>query len=165
MKKLFTLVCIGLLIFQSNAQNCTTYPIVKPSWWNTLNGGSGPTSFDLGLTEDSIDITNDDQIRFTQGQDTSFEIQYLMPVQFDVSDLGVPGVSVVDVSSVTILGVSGLPTGLVWDLDLAEGVVTHVSGCAAVGCKCGAWGTGILLWSVSRISSESAAACSWLLSS
>ena len=34
-----------------------------------------------------------------------------MPQQFDVSDLGVPGVSVVDVSSVTILGVSGLPTG------------------------------------------------------
>ena len=119
MKKIFTLVCIGLLIFQSNAQNCTTYPIVKPSWWNTLNGGSGPTSFDLGLTEDSIDITNDDQIRFTQGQDTSFEIQYLMPVQFDVSDLGVPGVSVVDVSSVTILGVSGLPTGLTWDIDIA----------------------------------------------
>ncbi len=117
MKKLFTLVCLGLLVFQSNAQNCTTYPIVKPSWWNVLNGGSGPTSFDLGLTEDSIDVTNDDQIRFTQGQDTSFEIQYLMPVQFDVSDLGVPGVSVVDVSSVTILGVSGLPTGLVWDLD------------------------------------------------
>ena len=119
MKKLFTLLCIGLLIFQSNAQNCTTYPIVKPSWWTVLNGGSGPTSFDLGLTEDSIDVTNDDLIRFTQGQDTSFEIQYLMPVQFDVSDLGVPGVSVVDVSSVTILGVSGLPTGLVWDLDIA----------------------------------------------
>ena len=119
MKKLFTLLCVGLLIFQSNAQNCTTYPIVKPSWWTVLNGGSGPTSFDLGLTEDSIDVTNDDLIRFTQGQDTSFEIQYLMPVQFDVSDLGVPGVSVVDVSSVTILGVSGLPTGLVWDLDIA----------------------------------------------
>ena len=92
MKKLYILLGACLLGLQVNAQNCGSYPLVKPAWWNVLNGGSGPTTFDLGLTEDSIDVTNDDQIRFVQGQDTSFELQYLMPQQFDVSNMGIPGV-------------------------------------------------------------------------
>lgn len=119
MKKLYILLGVCLLALQVNAQSCGSYPLVKPTWWDILNGGSGPTTFDLGLSEDSIDVTNDDQIRFVQGQDTSFELQYLMPQQFDVSSMGIPGVSVVDVSGVTILGVSGLPSGLSWNLDQA----------------------------------------------
>ena len=74
MKKLYILLGVCLLALQVNAQNCGSYPLVKPTWWDILNGGSGPTTFDLGLSEDSIDVTNDDQIRFVQGQDTSFEV-------------------------------------------------------------------------------------------
>ena len=76
--KTFTLVCLGLLHFNPMPKIVRLIRLCA-FWWNVLNGGSGPTSFDLGLTEDSIDVTNDDQIRFTQGQDTSFEIQYLCP--------------------------------------------------------------------------------------
>ena len=48
MKKLYILLGVCLLALQVNAQNCGSYPLVKPAWWNVLNGGSGPTTFDLG---------------------------------------------------------------------------------------------------------------------
>lgn len=99
---LFVLFFIGTSI---NAQ-CIPGP-VTPATWGT------PSDFILGFTIDA-DLTDIDTLQVIQGQDTSIVMQYLLPKKQAITS---PITGTANVTSVKILGVTGMPTGLNWTLD------------------------------------------------
>lgn len=87
---------------------CIANPSVQASWW------SNPGTTEYGTTVDPINTSYTDTLLFNQVTDTFIDVQCLFPTQ--VYD-PVSGFGPVDVSALSILNVSGLPSGLNWNLD------------------------------------------------
>ncbi|MGB1315366.1 MAG: hypothetical protein ACPG4Y_05060, partial [Chitinophagales bacterium] len=116
MKKTYLTALIilsSVLYYQSYAQVCGVYPQVKETWW------ASPADMDFGFTQDSVNLFNTDTVTFIQGLDSLIDLQYLMPKKFDASAQSGGIVGIVDVQSITVNSVVGLPVGLQYSLDAA----------------------------------------------
>ncbi len=107
LKYLFLNILTLSIIFLSNAQ-CVSGPI-NSSIWGT------PDDFAFGFTSDA-DITDIDTVQVVQGNDTIIYVDYLLPKKQHITS---PITGDATVTSVQILGVTGLPTGMNWILDAA----------------------------------------------
>lgn len=95
------------------AQVCGAYPPVKSFWWGN------PDPMDFAFSQDSINLFNTDTARVYQGVDTIIDYQYLMPKKFDASSQSGGLIGIVDVQTITVSNVAGLPSGMNYNLDQA----------------------------------------------
>jgi len=110
MKKLI-LLFIALLSFSyqaAQAQACLQ-GIPNPAVWGTID------DFSIGFTIDA-DPVDVDTAQVVQGVDTVVYIQYLLPKKQSITS---PITGTATITSITILGVSGLPIGMAWTTDAA----------------------------------------------
>ena len=114
MKNKFLLLIIVLFTFNAlQAQVCGTFPPVKDFWWGT------PGDEDFAFSNDSIDLFNVDTAEVIQGQSSIADFQYLIPKKFDATALSGGVIGLVDVQTISISGITGLPAGLNFGLDQA----------------------------------------------
>lgn len=110
MKKLLFLSLIAVAFsFKNLAAQACLQGIPNPAVWGTIN------NFDLGFTNDA-DPNDVDTTQVVQGVDTVVYIQYLLPTQQAITS---PITGTATVTSIQILGVSGLPIGMAWTTDAA----------------------------------------------
>lgn len=111
MKRIILLLSIFVLVLGSKSvfsQACLQ-GVPNPSVWGTID------DFSLGFTNDA-DPTDVDTSTVVQGEDTTVYIQYLLPKKQAITS---PISGTATVTSIQILGVSGLPIGLSWTTDAA----------------------------------------------
>jgi hypothetical protein len=110
MKKLilaaFAVIALSAQTLQ--AQACLQ-GVPDPTVWGTIN------DFAIGFTIDT-DPNDVDTSQVVQGVDTVVYIQYLLPKRQAITS---PITGTATVTSITILGVSGLPIGMAWSTDAA----------------------------------------------
>lgn len=107
--KFYTFTLLLFMTFLSllgNAQ-CPQGAVNSAVW-------GSPDDYQLGFTIDN-NITDIDTVRVTQGVDTSVVMQYLLPKKQDITS---PINTTATVTSVQIQGVSNLPIGINWTLDV-----------------------------------------------
>ena len=108
MKFKIILSFFALLVLKTNLNAQCIPGAVTPAIWGT------PSNFVLGFTADA-DITDTDTLQIVQGMDTTVVLQYLLPKQQAITS---PITGTATVTSVSILGVAGMPVGLNWTLDV-----------------------------------------------
>lgn len=110
MKKISILFFALLTFFgqKTYAQACLQ-GTPNPSVWGTID------DFALGFTNDA-NPSDVDTTQVVQGVDTTVYIQYLLPKKQSITS---PISGTATVTSIQILGVSGLPIGLAWTTDAA----------------------------------------------
>ncbi|MEZ4979525.1 MAG: PKD domain-containing protein [Chitinophagales bacterium] len=106
MKKITFTLILGLFSFYYTNAQCTVGTVNQAVW-------GSPSDFEFGLTADA-DITDIDTVEIVQGVDTTVYIQYLLPKKQSITS---PISGTATVTSVQILGVSGLPLGVSWTSD------------------------------------------------
>ena len=110
---ILVIACSFITISKTFSQNCIAYPPVKDWWWGA------PGDQDYGFSDDSINVSDVDTAQIFQGEDTIVDFQYLMPKKYDATSISNGAIGVVDVVGITVTGVTGLPAGLMWDLDVS----------------------------------------------
>jgi len=110
MKKLILLfIALLSLSYQAVQAQACLQGVPNPAVWGTID------DFSIGFTIDAnpLDV---DTAQVVQGQDTVIYIQYLLPKKQAITS---PITGTATVTSITILGVSGLPIGMAWSTDAA----------------------------------------------
>lgn len=112
-KKILLLLLAFFGLNTITAQVCGAFPPVKDYWWGS------PANEDFAFSADSINLFDTDTAEVTQGQFSFVDYQYLMPKKFDATALSGGVIGIVDVQAISISGITGLPSGLIFGLDQA----------------------------------------------
>lgn len=105
LKNYLIFVLLAFTAFQANAQ--CPFGTPDPNVWGS------PADEDFGFTADNI-LNDVDTAVVTQGEDTSIIFQYLLPKALSITT---PISGTATVTSVRVLGVSGLPIGISYRVD------------------------------------------------